>query len=53
MPLQGLARGRLAKQVEAFVDALDLVFGLDQMLLEQLTQLIETRRLRPFSAAPW
>ena len=38
MPLQGLARARLAEQVEAFVEALDLVFGLVEMLLEQLAQ---------------
>ncbi len=48
MPLQGFARAGLAEQVEALVDALDLVFGLDQMLLEQLAQLVEARRLRHF-----
>ena len=46
--LAGLRAGRLAEQFEAFVDALDLVFGLDEMLLEQFAQLIETRRLGHF-----
>jgi hypothetical protein len=33
--LQGLARAGLAQQLKAFVQALDLRFGLPEMLLEQ------------------
>ena len=44
--LAGFRAGCLAEQVEAFVETLDLIFGLGQMLFEQLPQLIEARRLR-------
>jgi len=41
MPLQGFARADLPEQLEALIDALHLIFGLNEMLLEQLTELIE------------
>src|SRR5215216_1000740 len=43
--LAGLGPGGLAQQLKAFVQALDLRFGLPEMLLEELTKLVETRRL--------
>lgn len=39
MPLQGFARAVLPQQLEALIDALHLVFGLDEMLLKQLNRL--------------
>lgn len=46
MPFAGLGAGGFAEHFEAFVDALDLRFGLGEVLLEQLAQLIEAGGLR-------
>ena len=45
-PSAGLGPGRLAEEVKAFVQTLDLRFGLRQMLLEQFAKLVEPRRFR-------
>lgn len=44
--LAGLGARGLAEQLKAFIDALDLGFGLAEMQLEQLAQLVESRRFR-------
>jgi hypothetical protein len=43
-PLAGFGPGRLAEQVKALVQTLDLRFGLPEMLLEQFAELVEARR---------